>query len=175
MSILTRRPCFCDITFYELQQASSLATYDATNWRHPAGFEIARHNTLHVIKTAGKIAAHVEATDDQRQSASAPLDPMLVADLTIEALRFANDGGYDLRDAVETRMTQSRERAAGHQIRNKTHPRRSLPYVCALVEICVIGPKTLMAMIPTMPPSSKMVTGSMMDDSAPTAVSTSSS
>lgn len=90
-----------------------LADYDGRHWQHPTGVETSRHNLLHVMKTAGKIAAHVEAIEDERLPESTPLDPMLVADLAIYAMRFANDGEYNLGDAIEGRMQQLRERHSG--------------------------------------------------------------
>ncbi len=91
---------------------SDLISYDARNWLHAAGFETDRHNLVHVLKTAGKIAAQVEAIDDQREPET-PLDATLVADLAIGALRFANNGGYDLQKIVEARMQELHERAHG--------------------------------------------------------------
>lgn len=89
-----------------------LEGHDANNWRHPAGFETDRHNVLHVAKTAGRIAAHVEAIDDRMMPADTPLDPALIADLLIEGLRFLNNHNLDGEAVVADRLQQLHERFA---------------------------------------------------------------
>lgn len=94
---------------HDLQTAVEI--HDNHSWLHPAGPETDIHNTLHVLKTAGKIAAHSEAIQDGRANRNTPLDPALVADLAIEALRYASNHGFDLGDAIGVRLEALRARA----------------------------------------------------------------
>ncbi len=101
------------MSLYDLQR--DLADHDSRNWLHEQGFETDKHNFLHVAKTAGKIATHLEAIDDKKEDPSAQLDSMVVADLAIEAMRFANNSGRSLQELIEARMEELRERAAQAQ------------------------------------------------------------
>jgi hypothetical protein len=88
-----------------------LLDHDSRNWLHKPGFETDKHNFLHVAKTAGKIATHLEAIDDQKEDPATELDGMVIADLAIEAMRFANNTGQSLEELMKVRMQQIRERA----------------------------------------------------------------
>lgn len=91
--------------------AEELAVHDAQNWVHSRGFETDRHNLIHVLKTAGKYAAHVEEIDDGRAPEDTPLDPAIAADLIIYGLRALTNQSIDPDDALATRLQEIRERA----------------------------------------------------------------
>jgi hypothetical protein len=98
----------------ELQ--ADLEVYDQENWLHSSGLPTERHNLLHIMKTTGRIAGHLEAIEDERVPESTLLDPTFVADLVIEALRFANNGGFDLERTVENRLDGLRERSRNRKV-----------------------------------------------------------
>jgi len=92
--------------------AEELAMHDRRNWEHQPGFETDRHNLIHVAKTAGRYAAHVEEMDDGRASKDTPLDPAIAADLIIYGLRALTNLGISPDAALMDRLTQIRERAS---------------------------------------------------------------
>lgn len=99
---------------HEIQQ--DLADHDSRNWLHDPGFETDKHNFLHVAKTSGKIAAHLEAIDDQKEDTQRQLEHSVIADLAIEAIRFANNNGASIEDLIIARMQELRERAESDQL-----------------------------------------------------------
>lgn len=90
---------------------SDLAAHDSNNWLHSPGFKTDKHNLLHLVKTTGKIAAHLEAIDDEREHREAKIDPMVIADVAIEAMRFASNAGLDLSEIIGERLVQLRGRS----------------------------------------------------------------
>lgn len=95
----------------------AVAAHDAEGWQHPPGGETDEHNLLHLVKTVGKIAAHREAVQDGTRP-EGPIDSPTIADLVIEAIRFANSSGVNLEDAVETRLLGLAQR---NRERDQTH------------------------------------------------------
>lgn len=97
----------------EIQQ--DLADHDSRNWLHDPGFDTDVHNFLHVAKTSGKIAAHLEAIDDQKEDSHTKLDNPIIADLAIEAIRFASNNGVSIEELIITRLHELKQRAESAQ------------------------------------------------------------
>ncbi len=88
-----------------------VANHDVVSWQQGPGLETDVHNLLHLIKTSGAVATCLEAQQDDRTDVPTELNPAHIADLIIEAARFANNHSFSLDEILAARLQELRARA----------------------------------------------------------------